>query len=102
MKSVAKLVKQLGKAEASKAKDLWSKVEKDASTAIDAAVKMHKKLSGTSEFASLGKSIRGVEIAADGKSTLLDFQAGQVLKALETLYGDVDRITALAKSGNLE
>lgn len=105
MKSVAKLSKQLGKAEPSKAKSLWDKVVNDASSAIDASVKLHKKISGTSEFAALGKSIVEVETALGGKdfkASLPAFQAAQVLKSLERLYGDCLRVSTLAKSGYLE
>lgn len=105
MKSIEKLSKQMaGSSDSKKAESLWAKVEKDVSSVMDAAVRMHKKLSGTTEFSTLGKSIRNVELAVDAKSDvhLLAFQASQVSKAVQTVYGDMYRITALAKSGYLE
>ncbi len=101
MKSVQRTHQQMVKSDLAKQKTLWAKVMKDASSAIDMAVRLHKKLSGTSEFSKLSKSIRALELTLV-EPTLPAFQAKQVVTSLEELYGDVQRIATLASKGYLE
>lgn len=98
IKSAGRIHKQMSK---DGGKGLWEKFQKEVSLALDSAVKLHKKVNGTSEFQTLGKSIREVEGELID-STLPSFQASKVLAAMERLYGDMNRISALASKGYLE